>query len=208
METPVFLPVHCRNGPERVPKLYRRRRDKSVIHWLNLHIDQSSLLWLLPILFMFHDFEEILTVESWGIKHGPGVEAALSAGKWNPYRSMLRMTTRNFAADVLFVYILVVAVTGAAVFFSFYWLYLAVLAVFLLHVFTHLGQSIVLKIYTPGVVTAVLVAFPYSLYAFYRLLNDDTVSWADVCWSLLLMALLAPPIVWGLVKSRQRHKPV
>ncbi|WP_039839151.1 HXXEE domain-containing protein [Paenibacillus sonchi] len=178
-----------------------------MIHWLNLHIDQVSLLWLLPILFMFHDFEEILTVESWGIKYGPKVEAALPPGKWNPYRSMLRMTTRNFAADVLFVYIVVVAVTCTAVFFSFYWLYLAVLAVFLLHVFTHLGQSMILKIYTPGVVTAVLIALPYSSYAFYRLLKENTVSWVDVCWSLLLMALLAPAIVWRLVKSRQRHQP-
>ncbi|MNC75046.1 hypothetical protein D3C75_1265130 [compost metagenome] len=65
----------------------------------------------------------------------------------------------------------------------------------------------ILKIYTPGVVTAVLIALPYSSYAFYRLLKENTVSWMDVYWSLLMMALLAPPIVWGLVKSRQRRKP-
>lgn len=108
--------------------------------------------------------------------------------------------------DVLFVYILIVGVTFVAVFLEFYWPYLAVLAVFLLHVFTHLAQTIVLKLFTPGVVTAVLIAFPYSLYAFYRLLHDGVVSEADMGWSLLLMLILTPPLVWGLMKKRTRHK--
>ncbi|WP_379141779.1 HXXEE domain-containing protein [Paenibacillus sp. sgz500992] len=176
-----------------------------MLSWLNLHIDTISLLWLLPVCFMFHDFEEILTVESWAGKYGSRVEAALPKYMSTMYRSTMRMTTRAFAMDVLFVYILIVTVTVLAVFFSFYWLYLAVLAVFLLHVFTHLGQSIYLKLYTPGVVTAVLVALPYSMYAFYRLLEAETVSFADIGWSLLLLLCLAPPAVWGLMKSRMRR---
>ena len=107
--------------------------------------------------------------------------------------------------DVLFVYILIVGVTFAAVFLEFYLPYLAVLAVFLLHVFTHLAQSIVLRMYTPGVVTAVLIALPYSLYAFYRLLQENVVSEADIGWSLLLMVIVAPPLVWGLMKNRTRY---
>ncbi|MNC81606.1 hypothetical protein D3C75_1347840 [compost metagenome] len=57
-------------------------------------------------------------------------------------------------------------------------------------------------------ITAVLIAFPYSLYAFYRLLKDDIVSWTDVGWSLLLMVLLAPLAVWTLMRSRRQYKPV
>jgi hypothetical protein len=168
-------------------------------------MEVTSLLWLLPVLFMFHDFEEILTVEAWGNKHGPAVTAALSPGLQKRFAPLMGMTTRNFAMDVLFVYILIVGVTFVAVFLEFYWLYLAVLAVFLLHVFTHLAQSLVLKQYTPGVVTAVLIALPYSLYAFYRLLHENVVSEADIGWSLLLMLILAPPMVWGLMKNRTRH---
>lgn len=177
-----------------------------MLGWLNLHIDMVSLLWLLPVCFMFHDFEEILTVEAWGNKYGTRVEAAIPRRMRRMYNSSMRMTTRDFAMDVLFVYILIVTVTCIAVFFSFYWLYLSVTAVFLLHVFTHLGQSIFLKMYTPGVLTALFVAFPYSLYAFYRLLSEDTVSPTDIAWSLLLVLLLTPPIVWGLMKSRARYK--
>lgn len=180
--------------------------DEIVLEWLNMHIDHVSLLWLLPVCFMFHDFEEILTIEAWSRKYSSRVSAALPRVMRKMYGSMAGMTTTNFATDVLFVYILIVTVTAAAVFFSFYLLYLAVLAIFLLHVFTHLGQSIYLKLYTPGVITAVLIALPYSLYAFYRLLEAGTVSRTDVGWSLLLLVILAPPVVWGLVKSRMRYR--
>ncbi len=92
------------------------------------------------------------------------------------YHSMMQMTKRNFALDVLFVYILIVAVTCIAVFFSYHLLYLAVLAIFFFHLFTHLGQTIYLEMYTPSVVTIVLGVLPYSIYAYYRLLDDSVVS--------------------------------
>ncbi|WNS45637.1 HXXEE domain-containing protein [Paenibacillus sp. MMS20-IR301] len=176
-----------------------------MLNWLNVHIDKISLLWLLPILFMFHDFEEIITVETWKRKYGAAVEKELSPSLRNRFAPLLNTTTRNFAIDVLFVYIFIVGVTFAAVFAEYYLLYLAVLAVFLLHVFTHLAQSVYLKRYTPGVVTAVLIALPYSMYAFYRLLNDHIVSKADIGWALLLMLLVTPLVVWGLMKKRARE---
>lgn len=65
-----------------------------MLSWLNLHIDTISLLWLLPVCFMFHDFEEILTVESWAGKYGSRVEAALPKYMSTMYRSTMHMTTR------------------------------------------------------------------------------------------------------------------
>lgn len=79
-------------------------------------MDVTSLLWLLSVCFMFHDFEEILTVEAWGNKHGPAITASLSPSLQKRLAPMMDMTTRNFAMDVLFVYILIVGVTFAAVF--------------------------------------------------------------------------------------------
>lgn len=89
-----------------------------MLEWLSVHIDIVSLLWLLPILFMFHDFEEILTIEAWGAKYRTKLEAAIPSFMRKTYHSMLQMTTRNFAMDVLFVYIFIVTVTCIAVFFS------------------------------------------------------------------------------------------
>lgn len=117
---------------------YFAKGTDGMMNWLQIHMDVTSLLWLLPVVFMFHDFEEILTVEAWGNKHGPAITASLPPSLQKRFAPMMGMTTRNFAMDVLFVYILIVGVTFAAVFLKFYWLYLAVLAVFLaacLHTF-------------------------------------------------------------------------
>lgn len=176
-----------------------------MFEWLSVHVDDISLLWLFPILFMFHDFEEILFVESWNAKYGEQIKEDIPPYMRRMYSTMTRMTTRNFAVDVLFVYILVVMVTCIAVFFSFYLLYLAVVAVFFIHVFTHLGQSIFLKKYTPGVVTAVLIALPYSLYTYYRLLDNGIITRVDIGWSLLMVLVLLPPILWVLMRSRLRY---
>ncbi|WP_339320653.1 HXXEE domain-containing protein [Paenibacillus sp. FSL R10-2734] len=76
------------------------------------------------------------------------------------YHSMMHVTSRNFALEVLFVYILIVGLICIAAFFSYYLLYLSVLAAIFFHVFTHLEKTIHLKMFTPGVVTAVLVVLP------------------------------------------------
>ncbi|MFD1907207.1 HXXEE domain-containing protein [Paenibacillus rhizoplanae] len=153
-------------------------------------------------------FEEILTVEAWGNKHGPAITASLSPALRKRMAPMMGMTTRDFCHGcAVRVYSDSRGNLRCGIFLEFYWPYLAVLAVFLLHVFTHLAQSMVLKLYTPGVVTAVLLAFSVFLVCFfYRLLHEGIVSEADIGWSLLLLLILTPPLVWGLMKKRTRHK--
>jgi hypothetical protein len=170
---------------------------------LDSHIDLVSVLWLLPIVFMFHDFEEILTVEKWLAGRGEYV-----LGKMPPFLKRLfadsfRMNTLLFARDVLWIYTFIVAAAAAAAFFQFYMPFLVILAIFFLHVFTHAAQAIVLRMYTPGVATAWLLVLPYSLYAYYRLLGSGTIGRDDIVLSLVLMTLLLPVGLWLLVRDRR-----
>jgi len=173
---------------------------------LDGRIDLASVLWLLPLTFVFHDFEEILKVESWLARHGEHV-----LGRTPPYirrflRDTFRMNTKQFAKDVLWLYTFIFGVTAAAVFFDVYLPYLAVLAVYFLHVFTHVGQAVLLRMYTPGVTTAVLIVLPYSLYAYYRLLDEGVVGWNDVALGVAL-AMLCMPVVF-LLALRGRNRAV
>lgn len=174
-----------------------------MIQFLNDHIDQISLLWLFPITFMFHDFEEIATIEKWIQRHGHRVEASLPRFAKRLYSSSFRMDTLHFAKDVFWVYSLIVVITLLAVFFHSYLLFLAILHVYFLHVFTHVGQSIYLKAYTPGVVTAICPVLPYSLYAYYRLFSDHLVTSQDLAWSLFIMIILLPLALTLLIKGRK-----
>lgn len=176
-----------------------------LLNVLNEHVELLSLLWLFPVTFLFHDFEEILTVEKWAAKHGDRVSQTLPGFAKRAFQSSLRMNTFHFAKDVLWVYSLIVLVTMLAVFIDFYLLFLAALHLYFLHVFTHIGQTLFLKQYTPGVATAIFPVLPYSLYAYYRLLSDQIVSSTDLLWGLGAMLILVPLGVILLLKGRDQN---
>lgn len=176
-----------------------------IIGFLNGHIDLISILWLFPVTFLFHDLEEVITVEKWVSKHGEHVQQSLPAFAKKMLGSSLRMNTLQFAKDVLGVYSVIVLVTGLAVFFDFYLPFLAALHLYFLHVFTHLGQTVFLKKYTPGVITAVFPVLPYSLYAYYRLLAGSVIDIGDLLWALVLMLVLVPAALYLMIKGRDRY---
>lgn len=178
-----------------------------VLQFFDAHIDVSSLLWLFPITFMFHDFEEILTVEKWGNARGPGILKTLPGLAKKMYASSLQINTHRFAQDVLVVYSIIVTATLLAAFFQSYFLFLAVLHLYFLHVFTHIGQALLLKMYTPGVATAIVPVLPYSLYAYYRLMSEGIVGWSDMLWGLAILAVLLPFCLLLLLKGRHRSAP-
>ncbi|TCZ78921.1 HXXEE domain-containing protein [Paenibacillus albiflavus] len=176
-----------------------------MMDWLDGHIHLLTLLWLFPILFMFHDFEEILTVEKWIGEKGEGIYKRLPAFARKVYGGSFQMNTFQFAKDVLWVFIIIVTVTAITVFFDFYLLFLAVLHVFFAHVFTHVGQSILLRMYTPGVITSIFIVLPYSIYAYYRLFAEQVIDTQDLYISIVLMLILLPFALFMLLKGRRRN---
>lgn len=167
-------------------------------------IDLTSVLWLLPVTFMFHDFEEMLKVEHWLARRRETVLAMVPPFIRRFLEDSFRMNTKQFARDVLWVNTLIIGVTAAAVFFDFYLPYLAVLIIYFLHVFTHVGQAVLLRMYTPGVTTAVLIVLPYSLYAFHRLLGGGIIGWDDMIYSSVFALLGLPLLISLLLAGRRR----
>lgn len=172
---------------------------------INAHIDLLSLLWLFPIVFMFHDFEEILTIEAWAKANREKVLAHAPSFVQNFLSDSLKMNTLHFAKDVLWVYTLIVTSTVLAVFFSFYYLFLMFLFLVFIHVFTHIAQAVYLRSYTPGVATSPILVLPYSLYAYYRLLAEGVVDTGDIVISSLLMLISLPLLIGIILKGRSRY---
>lgn len=178
--------------------------NDAVTGWIAAHLDAITVMWLFPIVFMFHDFEEILYVEPWLRRHGGRILEKMSPLARRFASSSLGMTTRDFAGDVFWVFLVVVASTVAAVMFSFYDLYLILLLIFFLHVFTHIGLCLYTRSITPGVVTAVLLVLPYTGYAFFRLFADEVIPPDRLLWDGAAAILLLPAIF--LLMSRWRSK--
>jgi hypothetical protein len=61
----------------------------------------------------------------------------------------------------------------------------------------HIGQALLVTKLVPGVITAVCITLPYSLYLFYRLLKESLIEWTDIFLTLPFGLLLIPIVILG-----------
>ncbi|MDV7757544.1 HXXEE domain-containing protein [Liquorilactobacillus mali] len=104
--------------------------------------------WLLPLLFMFHDFEELVFVPHWLQKNNPniygrtlfgGVDRSdiLSAGIWEEF-------------------CIYIALSAIAYWINYPLLIVAATIPYFLHLIMHIVFSLIKRTYVPGVVTAIV----------------------------------------------------
>ncbi|UHA58767.1 HXXEE domain-containing protein [Metabacillus litoralis] len=121
---------------------------------------------------MLHDFEEIISVESWSKKTSNLVESNDSHLKkliW----SFWNINSNSFAKRDVVIFLVASTIVFIKVqFIESEWtaiLFMIFLCFVLLHNLVHLMQTLILKTYTPGLYTAIGLVTPYTIYLFYRL---------------------------------------
>lgn len=162
---------------------------------------QQSLaraLWLLPVVFIIHDGEELLTMPGWVVRHQRELDqlARINETAADMVRS-LPTTTSQVAVAVGFILLLFVAVTvGASISGKRgFWLYAyaSLLGVLFLHVFTHIAQAILVGGYAPGVIGAVVAIIPGAIYLYRRLFEAKLLTVRSaVITALIGFALFIP----------------
>ncbi|MNO28518.1 hypothetical protein D3C76_184130 [compost metagenome] len=157
----------------------------------------SSLVWLFLVAFVIHDMEEMIWVGPWAKRNRQKAVAAVPARMRRSLAQMLTINSSQFAVAVLLEFIVFVPFTLMAAEQGRFFIFLSINSLFFLHVFTHVAQSLYLKMYTPGVVTAVLIVLPYSLVLFDRLLSDNLVTWGEILLSVPVGLLVVPLVMVG-----------
>jgi hypothetical protein len=162
--------------------------------------------WLLPVSWLVHDLEEVTTIDEWSRRWGLRESDDLT-----PLQRRLvgvaTSTRRRFTIAVAFVGCVVVGATVAGVIDPNgigIRIYTTILGGYFLHAFVHVGQSVVLRGYTPGLVTAVLVVISVSLCLYWRLLSVQLVDIGLVTTTGLLGLVLFVPIVVGATRLSGR----
>jgi hypothetical protein len=168
-----------------------------MIAWLDSILSLQSIIWLFLAAFILHDFEEIIVVEPWIKKNYQHLLDAAPPAFKRTVESFYDITSGQFAVAVLIEFIVFIPTTWFAAETDHNLLFLAFNVVLFLHVFTHLGQSLILKKYTPGVVTALVITLPYSLYLFYRLFQAGSADWQTLWISLPIGVVLLPIVLQG-----------
>nr|WP_106783451.1 HXXEE domain-containing protein [Lysinibacillus timonensis] len=157
-----------------------------------------TLIWIFPILFMFHDFEEIIMCEKWVQQNKAKIYQVLPNKMANRIVKQFSMTTAQFSVAVLVIFIFVSLSTILASqyvlnkSFGDIYFFTTVQLVFFLHAFTHIGQSILLRSITPGAITSIVVIIPYSLLLFPALFRYEIITWQTIWISLPLTILIVP----------------
>lgn len=148
----------------------------------------QTLIWLLPIIFIFHDLEEIITIESsmtLNKDHYP---------KTNFVKLALRMRKKTGSTAAQ----LAISATWILLFISFialmtahfssngggFLLFTAILNLFVLQAFMHIFQTIMFRGYTPGITTSLFLLIPYCLLTYYSLAEYGQINWHLIVISL------------------------
>lgn len=174
-----------------------------MIEFLDSSISIHSLIWLFLAAFMLHDFEEIIRIEPWFRRHKRTIFNKVPKRLHKDVQSFSNITSSQFAVAVCIEFIIFVPFTFLAADKGIYLMFLGFNAIMLLHVFMHIGQALFLNMLVPGVVTAVCITLPYSIYLFYRLLTEDIVEISDILTSLPFGLILIPIILLGHIAGKK-----
>lgn len=158
----------------------------------------QTLIWIFPIVFILHDFEEIIMIEKWMNENSGIIQKKLPRKIADKAIKQFSMSTAQFAVAVLVIFLFVSSSTIMAHQFviqeSLAYLYPFIIftLTFFLHAFTHIGQSIYLRSITPGAFTSVIIIIPYSFALYKTLLNNGIITWKVVLICLPFVLLLIP----------------
>lgn len=141
----------------------------------------DRLLWLVPVFFALHNLEEAPFMERWSRRL--------------PLKIHPVVTTRQFALAVTFLTLAGFLLTCYALEIlgssTGYILILAIQAILLFNaLIPHIAITIRFRMYSPGVITAVLITLPFSYYLFRRAITENILSWSQF-WLLMGLAPFA-----------------
>lgn len=145
----------------------------------------DRLLWLVPIFLTIHNMEEAPFMENWY--------------KRLPVKLPLTVTTRQFVIAVTFITIAGFMITYLGVEYmanqTGFLLILGMQAILLFNAFVpHIVTTIRFRMYSPGVVTAVLIMLPFSFYLFRRAFAENMLNWNQF-WIMLGIAPFATAMI-------------
>ncbi len=156
-----------------------------------------KIYWLLPVAFVFHDAEELFTMPAWVFAHQQELRSLLSRIGFDGYADSLPTTLGQTGLAMALVLVVFIVVTAGVWLHpaSFVWrfLYGGLLGAFLLHTLTHVGQALAFRAYTPGLVTAVLIVAPASIYIGASLLNRGALDLKASAIAAVIAFVLFPP---------------
>ena len=152
-------------------------------------MDIKLLVTLLPIIFMFHDFEELIMFEPWLKKNREELRRRFPRIDKLLMKNHDRLSTSAYAVAILNEFFIVTLVTYASLHFDSYHWWFGVFAAFSLHLIVHMVQWLVYGKYVPVIITSIL-ALPYCIFTLLEFLKITDMNLGQLSFWTALGILL------------------
>lgn len=156
-------------------------------------MSRKTLLWLVPVFLTIHNLEEAAVMPAFIEKRNASVPGSL----------------REFIPPVTYKQFLIalVIITIIPCIVALFWMtrrwaiYLLVgfQVVMLINVFAHTLMALFLRGYAPGLITALIINLPFSLYLLRRAVSEKWLSRRAVLWMFPTGLLIHGPVLAGLM---------
>jgi hypothetical protein len=157
-------------------------------------------LWLIPVLFMIHEFEEIFMIEAWYEGHKEKINKMWPTKKPFGLDRAGPYLTATIAIGIFCEYILVIVICLLCALFDNYYAWFAfAIGLILTSVLLHGRDFIKFKGYTPGVITSVIL-IPPVIWALYQ---ANGILHYGVWW--IVLATIVLNIIMGLTAFKLLH---
>lgn len=123
----------------------------------------QAIIWLFPIIFIFHDFEEIIFMQSWIRKNRNYICERFPnlSEKFLPHFD--NITTSSFAFGVAEEFILISIITIMSYMMNSHRLWLGLFIAFTIHLLMHCLQTLIFRKYVPAIATSI-ICLPICIY--------------------------------------------
>ena len=144
-------------------------------------MDLSLLIALFPIVFMLHDFEEIIMMQSWLKRNKDFLIIKFPKLGKRIIKNYENQSTASFSLAVAEEFFLISVSVVLAIQFKWYYLWIALFMAFFVHLLIHIAQWIVIRKYIPVIFTSFLAVI-YCVYAYSQFMISNLVSSFEIVW--------------------------
>jgi hypothetical protein len=168
-----------------------------------LPIKTETLMWLLPIVFMIHDFEEIIMMKPWLTKNWTKLEKRLPSKVTETMAKQRDMSVSAYALAVAEELIVLSVFTFLGAECEMYNFWAGFLIGFFIHLLVHIGQFVVFRGYVPVIITSIPAA-AYSLIALHDLNLAHPLNWEMVTlWTVVSLVFIVVNLLLALKMAKK-----
>lgn len=166
----------------------------------------QTIIYLLPLVFMLHEFEEIIMMPTWLQQNQTQLVGRFPAAQ-RMFHALGKLPAPAFTLAVAEEFILLSACTLIATIYGHITAWYCCLLAFGIHLIVHLVQFLIIRKYIPAIITTIL-CLPYCVWAFIEaqscFLLSENLLWAItgsvIAGANLLFIHKIVPHIWHSIR--------